>query len=280
MPIQEGTRFLTKSDAAQVYNRSERSLSRDITNAVKAGDADVLKHVRLHLEDGVVRPGTEISIDEIIQLRDDGKNPTWELEAEWLGSQYGKREDAPAADVSNSEQPQVETSADPQEATTNLEAGSSDELQVAVLKAVNAELEKRNSEKDQQIKRLETELDRRAEERREESELQKQNNVLMQQVYNLLIKMQDESGSTLLPRQASQSAGSTIDADVTVDEGKTPAVKTNRKAQPAKKKPATKSAPKRKRFIARNKPRKKVTRTTWADKHLPTLSRYLPTRKR
>jgi hypothetical protein len=199
MPTQEAIRYLTKSDAAHWFRRSERSLSRDITNAIKLGDQDVLAHVRLRLEDGTVRPGTEITIEEIIRLRDGGQNPTWELEHAWLQSRYGRRgelhrEEAEPAEPSPS-------TVEPREAPAAArELPAEPELRLAVLEAINSELETRNKEKDNHIRRLETELDRRAEERREENELQKQNNVLMQQIYDLLDKMQGSPGELrLLP---------------------------------------------------------------------------------
>lgn len=197
--------YLTKADAARWFRRSERSISRDITNAIKAADRDVLAHVRLQLEDGTIRPGTDITIEEIIGLRDAGKNPTWEINHRWLASRYGSRGDVPqetaAADVLPPLPPNDEHHR--RGASMAHELPTKPNLRLAVLEVVNAELEKRSQEKSDQIKRLEKELDRRAEERREETELQRQNNVLMQQVYDLLSKMHQSSGevSLLAPDQ-------------------------------------------------------------------------------
>lgn len=239
----------------------------------------------MHLEDGVTRPGIEISIDEIIQLRDGGKNPTWEIEAGWLEARYGRRHDVPSAD-SDTMDNQPDGTATPKPVAPPPEPNSehisteeTPELQVAVLKAVNSELEKRNTEKDQQIKRLETELDRRAEERREESELQKQNNVLMQQVYNLLIKMQSETGSTLQLRQPPPATGPTVEGDIIVDNQKSRQKRSNSNPSRDPKRSTSRSPAKQKRSTKKTGERKKAASSTWADKHLPTFTRYFPVRK-
>jgi ribosomal 50S subunit-recycling heat shock protein len=218
MPTQEAIQYLTKTEAAHWFQRSERSLSRDITNAIKARDQDVLEHVRLRLEDGTVRPSTDINIGEIIRLRDDGQNPTWELAVVWLEARYGKRGVTPQEEAEAEEHPLPRSADRPvaeEAAGQARELPAEPALRLAVLEAITSELETRNREKDSQIRRLEIELDRRAEERREENELQKQNNVLMQQIYNLLSTMQESSGEvSLLP--TSRSAAS-LPTTMTVD---------------------------------------------------------------
>lgn len=175
-------------------------MSRDITTAIKMSDREMLEHVRLRLEDGTVRPGVDVTIDEIIRLRDEGQNPTWELAVEWLEIRYGRRGDTRPQEPAADEPPPHVTDQPGDFETQSRELPTQPELRVAVLEAINSELQTRNQEKDNQIRRLETELDRRAEERREENELQKQNNVLMQQIYDLLEKRQDLSGEVgLLP---------------------------------------------------------------------------------
>ena len=217
MPSQQAIEYLTKADAARWFRRSERSISRDITNAIKASDQDVLAHVRLQLEDGTIRPGTDITIEEIIDLRDAGKNPTWEIEHRWLASRYGSRGDVPQETADADLPPSLPPTDESHQRGTPIphELPTEPNLRLAVLEVVNAELEKRNQEKSDQIKRLEKELDRRAEERREETELQRQNNVLMQQVYDLLSKMHQSSGEVSLfalsPRPRALTASSPVD---------------------------------------------------------------------
>jgi hypothetical protein len=195
MPESATTEYITKTEAARLYRRSERSISRDITNAVKFGDHNLLQHVELRLEDGTRRPGAELTIEEIVELRDRGLNPTWVLQTSWLKKTYGRRDesllDTTDADFSL-----------PQDSTTvgQQPLPEDAEQRVAVLAAQNDALRQSNVDLRNQAERLEKELDRRAEERREENELQKQNNVLMQQVYNLLSNMQESTGQvSILP---------------------------------------------------------------------------------
>jgi hypothetical protein len=84
MPDSAPPEYITKTEAGQLYRRSERSISRDITNAVKFNDQRVLQHVELRLEDGTRRAGNELTIEDIVELRDRGLNPTWMLETTWL----------------------------------------------------------------------------------------------------------------------------------------------------------------------------------------------------
>jgi hypothetical protein len=210
--------YITKTEAARLYRRSERSISRDITNAVKFVDQRVLQHVELHLEDGTRRPGTELTIEEIVELRDRGLNPTWLLQTTWLRNTYGRRDEpVPTGDRNiDSALPQERIVDSPQPLPDNRQQ------HIAVLTAQNDALRQANSDLRKQSERLEKELDRRAEERREENELQKQNNVLMQQVYNLLSGMQDSSSpSNILPipihAQTPPERPTPIDADSPVD---------------------------------------------------------------
>jgi hypothetical protein len=187
MPQSEPIEFITKTEAAQVYRRSERSISRDITNALRFSDRRVLEHIELRLEDGTRRPGNELTIEEVVDLRDRGMNPTWLLATPWLKKTYGRRDEPlptkpDPITVASSDEPSIPTLPD-------------DSAQrAAVLAAQNAALRQSNTDLRAHAERLEKELDRRAVERTEENELQKQNNVLMQQVYTMLSTMQESAG--------------------------------------------------------------------------------------
>src|SRR5690349_7608309 len=103
MPDSTPPEYITKTEAARLYRRSERSISRDITSAVKFGDQRVLPYIELRLEDGTRHTGAELTIKEIVELRDRGLNPTWMLQISWLENNYGRR-DAPAGNfVTHSE---------------------------------------------------------------------------------------------------------------------------------------------------------------------------------
>jgi hypothetical protein len=289
MPSQ--AEYLTKADAARWFRRSERSISRDITNAIKAGDPDVLPHVRLQLEDGTIRAGTDITIEEIIGLRDAGKNPTWEIDHRWLTSRYGRRGDVPQETADADVLPPLPQTDENNQRGAPIahELPTEPNLRLAVLEVVNSELEKRNQEKSDQIKRLEKELDRRAEERREETELQRQNNVLMQQVYDLLSKMHQSSGEISLfvpsPRSRALTPSLPVDeerqpsVDATVIETPAPTGTRRKGSQPLEKTPRKKrrSAEKRTPLVAKTSapltPAKPNTTKKPPSKLFPTLDR-------
>jgi hypothetical protein len=243
MPDPTPSEYITKTEAARLYRRSERSISRDITNAVKFGEKHVLQHVELRLEDGTRRPGNELTIEEIVELRDRGLNPTWMLQTAWLGKIYGRRDEPIAIESSDSHTPPeaIRDTAESQPANV--------EQRVAVLAAQNDALRQANLDLRSQAERLEKELDRRAEERREENELQKQNNVLMQQVYNLLSGMQESSGPiSILPTprdpQKSTDHQAPVEAKPSVaQEGNHGSQKSNRRSKSMQKRSDTKARP-------------------------------------
>jgi hypothetical protein len=217
MPESTTPDYITKTEAAVVYRRSERSISRDITNALRFNDRRVLQHIELRLEDGTRRLGNELSIEEVVDLRDRGMNPTWLLATAWLKKTYGRRDEPPPAkpdgttDTSNNPIPSPDAALPDDPAQRN-----------AVLAAQNEALRQSNADLRAQAERLEKELDRRAQERTEENELQKQNNVLMQQVYTMLSAMQDSAGQVKilpLPRtaQSKPEASSAVDANPVID---------------------------------------------------------------
>jgi len=83
--------FINKRDAAELFNRFHRSLSRDISTAVRTRDVEALQHFRLQTQDSEVREGTEVTIEILDQLRDAGQVPTWWGEQDYLHQKYGLR---------------------------------------------------------------------------------------------------------------------------------------------------------------------------------------------
>jgi hypothetical protein len=195
MPDVATADYITKTEAARVYRRSERSISRDITNAIKFGDSRLLQYIELRLEDGTRRAGRELTIQEIVDLRDRGLNPTWLLQKAWLEKAYGTRNE-PITETQTAERANeiAEHDAVPGQNKAGTPLPEHLPERLAVLAAQNDALERMNADLKSQTLRLEKELDRRADERREENQLQKQNNDLMQQVYDLLSKMQQTPG--------------------------------------------------------------------------------------
>jgi hypothetical protein len=258
--------YITKTEAAQVYRRSERSISRDITNALKFHEQRVLQHIELRLEDGSRKPGTKLSIEEVVDLRDKGQNPTWLLDTTWLRNKYGRRDEPrPAESDQRPDEPTAASAAD-QPLPDDLEQ------RAAVLAAQNNALREQNADLRTQAVRLEKELDRHAEARREENELQKQNNVLMQQVYNMLSSMQESAGQVTLlpaPRPESRTYGPETLEPV--------AVTTRKGTQPSTAKPSTNHA-RGSKSKKRGRGRQSQSAAPLESKPAPsTMRKYLPT---
>lgn len=91
MPSTPIAGFITKSEAAEQYQRSHRQLSRDLSDAMKVQDPKVLDNCRLCTEDGKDIEGVGVTPEIIDQLCVEGKNPKWFLRASWLEKTYGRR---------------------------------------------------------------------------------------------------------------------------------------------------------------------------------------------
>jgi hypothetical protein len=76
--------FLNKKEIETNYGRSYRSLTRDITRAVKSRDANILRHLKLVTEDDRIREGTEVDLDLIQELSNSGLRPMWLAEEIWV----------------------------------------------------------------------------------------------------------------------------------------------------------------------------------------------------
>ena len=83
--------FLTRSEAARNYNRSQRALERDLDIALRVGDSDVLSHWKLFTKDGEVRAADQVTIELVKQLQIDGKIPVWYVQESHLEEQYGRK---------------------------------------------------------------------------------------------------------------------------------------------------------------------------------------------
>jgi len=76
--------FLNKKEIEANYGRSYRSLTRDITRAVKSRDANILQHLKLVTEDKRIREGTEVDLELIQELSNSGLRPMWLAEETWV----------------------------------------------------------------------------------------------------------------------------------------------------------------------------------------------------
>jgi hypothetical protein len=105
--------FLNKKEIEANYGRSYRSLTRDITRAVKSADTDILQHLKLVTDDDTVREGTDITLEMIQELSNNGLRPMWLAEetwvAEWIARRSGLRQDKAAPIQTEPEQEPIES---------------------------------------------------------------------------------------------------------------------------------------------------------------------------
>src|SRR6476660_2847025 len=83
--------FLNKKEIEANYGRSYRSLTRDITRAVKSGDTSILQHLKLVTEDDTVREGRDVTLDMIQDLSNNGLRPMWLAEETWVAEWCARR---------------------------------------------------------------------------------------------------------------------------------------------------------------------------------------------
>jgi hypothetical protein len=187
MPSTPIAGFITKSEAAEQYQRSHRQLSRDLSDAMKLQDSKVLEHCRLHTEDGRVIEGMGVTPEIIDQLCVDGKNPTWYLRTTFLEKQYGRR---------GGTRRQVSASPD----TTDAEKGSA----TAPRAGLEQILRDRIHDLERDKKDLKEELKIKNNQIAERVQLEKQTNELVRNLHTLMADLQRR----LLPppSQGSQQA--------------------------------------------------------------------------
>ncbi len=82
--------YLTKKEIEEAFQRSHRSLTRDFSNAVRVGDSDILRNLKLRTDDGKEFEGTTVTLEQIQQLSNQGLSPTWYARREWVQEHYDK----------------------------------------------------------------------------------------------------------------------------------------------------------------------------------------------
>ncbi len=83
--------FLTRPEAAKIFNRSQRALERDLDKALSRHDEKNLAHWKLITKDGTVREERGLSTKEVDQLVAAGMVPTWCVEVAWLEEIFGQK---------------------------------------------------------------------------------------------------------------------------------------------------------------------------------------------
>ncbi|QDT45682.1 hypothetical protein Pan241w_58090 [Gimesia alba] len=82
--------YLTKKEIEEEFSRSHRSLTRDFSQAVRVGDSEILPNLKLRTDDGKELVGTDVTLELIQELSNQGLSPTWYARREWVQDHYDK----------------------------------------------------------------------------------------------------------------------------------------------------------------------------------------------
>ena len=274
--------YIGRKAAAEKYRRGERTLERDISQALKVRNEKFLENIRLRTKDGDLLPGTDVTFEKIDELKNTGQVPTWEIAEAFLLDRYGLRSEEPQQN-NQSQQPKKITEKGSEETGSDRagQTGSSGSStassyasqtdlpplprdpveQAALLRALYQNLQRSfqvERERNDKIFALIETIPKQ----------QEQTNILLREFQVL---MKSENASLALPRKVEPKAvvpvqlleAQTIEATQVVEKEVTEPVK----SQP--KKPSTKK---------KRTKKKKATKTpqkppTFAERHLPSFSR-------
>lgn len=252
---------LTKKELSERYGRSHRSLTRDFSTAVRTGDTDVLTHLKLQTEDGTERSGTDVSLEQIQELSNQGLSPTWYVEEEWAAKRYGPKDDVVKDD------PKTETQASQSGDDQPRASGADRDLLVQRLEDQIHDLQ-------QDKEQLYRELTIKNEQIREANERTRESNVLMKELQTLLGNVQQRA---LLPLPNDNQSPRWNDGIVVDESDSEPAKESAAKAAKAKrsqksrsKKSKSSGTPSKGKTTAPSKPK-------WHE--MPTFKRLLSRNK-
>ena len=279
--------YIGRKAAAGKYRRGERTLERDISQALKVRNEKFLKHLRLRTKEGDLLPGTDVTFEKIDELKNTGQVPTWEISEAYLAERYGLRsEESPKTDRLQPPEEGTETSASQTDASsssnqtyvfseTDLPPLPRDPVeQAALLRVLYLNLQRSFQEERQRNEKIFALIETIPKQ-------QEQTNVLLREFQGL---MKSGNASIALPRNVETKATAAVQVveaqpievnDILEEETKQP-VKSVSKKSPSKKKRSAKSAKKK-------SPKTPVKTPTFAERHLPSFSRLFgstPSKKR
>jgi len=239
MPSSSIPEFVTIDDADDMFNRSKKSLKRDINKALRLQEGDILDHIFLRmLVDGSETPGRECTPETAPRAVKDGLNPAWLIRQDWLRQKYGrkgephpdaKKESGAASMAGQAPDQESNTSqAETERATLNklLEDLPNDrDTRLAVLEAVVVE-------KVERLAKLEEENQYLKEDRQKDREQQQEITKLLRSltdklqpsgVGNLTLQLGAESTPDQEPAakgsSPEQRKGTVVDAEVVSSDG-------------------------------------------------------------
>ncbi|MCA9077750.1 MAG: hypothetical protein KDA93_22175 [Planctomycetaceae bacterium] len=191
--------YLTKKEVTERYGRSHRSLTRDFSTAIRMGDEEVLTHLKLQTEDGTERAGTEVTLEQIQQLSNNGLSPTWYVEGEWAAQRYGTRETP--APASTEPQPEKIQSDDVRSSASHADSGE-------VLRRLEAQITDLQRDKEQ----LYQELTIKNEQIKQANERTRESNILMKELQSLLANAQQRALLPVPQDSVERASAPSIDA--------------------------------------------------------------------
>jgi len=269
--------YIGRKAAAEKYRRGERTLERDISQALKVSNEKFLKHLRLRTKDGDLLPGIDVTFQKIDELKNTGQVPTWEISEAYLMDRYGLRSEEPLK-KDRAQQPKEGTentgnqtdgsgSSNFSSSETDLPPLPRDPVeQAALLRALYQNLQRsfqvERNRNDKIFALIET-----------IPKQQEQTNVLLREFQEL---MKSGNPSIALPRKVDAQdvapvqvvEAQTIETAQIVEQKVTEPVSSQPKKSSAKKKRPAKSTKKK-------APKAPATPPTFTERHLPSISRLL-----
>ena len=238
--------FLSKKEIEASYGRSYRSLTRDITRAVKTGDAKILQHLKLVTEDEKVREGTDVTLGMIQDLSNHGMRPTWLAEESWIAEWCARRSARRNGEVAPMDVPDT-----PDTRPSSPTRASDPVAPTPSIQLATAELfQQRIDDQRQQIDMLRGQLQIKDEQIRNANQLAQESQQLMRDLHILLKNVQDgllgEATRRLITTRTA-AANPPEPTPQTVIERTAPS--TNRKPQRSAKPAVRKTSPNAKRTV-------------------------------
>ena len=83
--------YITRPNAAKLFNRAQRSLERDLEDAQINNKEDVLNAFQLVTDNGKVHEAQSLTPTRVKELQNEGLNPVWCVEITWLEETYGRK---------------------------------------------------------------------------------------------------------------------------------------------------------------------------------------------
>jgi len=273
-------RYIGRKAAAEKYRRGERTLERDISQALKVRNDEFLDKIRLRTKDGDLLSGTDVTFEKIDELKNTGQVPTWEIAEAFLLDRYGLRSEEPQQG-NQAQQPEQVSEKGSEETRQTGSPGSSTATsqtpetdlpplprdpveQAALLRALYQNLQRSfqvERERNDKIFALIETIPKQ----------QEQTNILLREFQEL---MKSGNPSLAIPRKVAPKTvepvqmveAQTIEATQVAEEEVTVLVKSRPKKPPTRKKRTTKPTKKKATKLPPKPP-------TFAERHLPSFSR-------